>query len=244
MKLKTLARSLIDRFLARRGYALRRISLADAGWDEVVRRACSSAGKPLVLDIGAHQGAFSELVLSRWPTAEVYAFEPNPATFEHLRCLARHYPGLVHVPLALGAEEADDVEFHVHSSSASSSLLSVDAAYGRIYPEQAALSGNVRIRVRRLDDWAAENATSVARPIDLVKIDVQGFEDRVLQGGEATLRRTRYLVAEAALYPSYAGGVMLDDLCVRLRTLGFELIWGFNVFGASTDLFWKSRNAE
>jgi len=116
--------------------------------------------------------------------------------------------------------------------------------YGPLYPEQAGLARKIRVAVRRLDDWAAENAVGVTRQVDLVKIDVQGFEDRVVQGGESTLRSTRYLVTEAALYPSYAGGVMLDDLCVRLRKLSFELVWGFNVFGASTDLFWKNRNAE
>jgi FkbM family methyltransferase len=198
----------------------------------------------LVLDIGAHQGAFSEMILRSWPAAEIYAFEPIPAMTEHLAKLARRHAGLTAVAVALGADEIDGAAFNVHSSSASSSLLQTDPAYGRLYPDQAALSEKIRVRVRRLDDWAVENAVGMGRPVDLVKIDVQGFEDRVLQGGEVTLRRTRYLVTEAALYPSYDGGVMLDDLCARLRALSFELIWGFNVFGASADLFWRNRNVE
>lgn len=242
VNLKNIARNRIDRFLASRGYALRRISLENSGWEEVLRRACSGVREndPLVLDIGAHQGAFSELVLSRWPAAEVYAFEPIPEMAEYLTGLARRYPGLTHVPVALGAEEANGVEFNVHSSSASSSLLAVDSAYGRLYPDQARTIGSIRVNVRRMDDWAAESAVGSVRPIDLVKIDVQGYEDRVIMGGEATLRRARYLVTEAALYPSYAGGVMLDELCATLRGVGFELIWGFNVFGASADLFWRN----
>jgi FkbM family methyltransferase len=242
MTLKSLARRLIDRSLARRGYSLARTSVGDTGWEEVVRRACASTpqGRPLVLDIGAHCGGFSESVLNRWPKAEVYAFEPIPELLESIRALHRRYPGLTDVPLALGAETGE-AEFNIHAHSDSSSLLAVDLPYARLYPGQAALARRIQVKVRRLDDWAGEAGLSAGRHVDLVKMDVQGFEGRVIDGGQATLSRTRYLVTEAALYPCYAGGIMLDELCAKLRALDFELIWGFNVFAASADLFWQNR---
>ena len=242
MSFKSLARRLIDDALARRGYSLARTSVADTGWEEVVRRVRASTpqGRPLVLDIGAHCGGFSALVLSRWPDAQVFAFEPIPELLESIRALRARYPGLTEVPLALGAETAE-AEFNVHAHSDSSSLLAVDPPYAKQYPGQAALARRIQVKVRRLDDWASEAGLLADRTVDLVKMDVQGFEGRVIEGGQATLSRTRFLVTEAALYPSYAGGIMLDELCGKLRALDFELIWGFNVFAASADLFWQNR---
>jgi hypothetical protein len=63
----------------------------------------------------------------------------------------------------------------------------------------------------------------------------------VIAGGQETLRRTRFLVTEAALFPTYEGGIMLDELCAECRALGFELVWAFNVFASAADLFWKNR---
>src|SRR5262249_47922467 len=58
--------------------------------------------------------------------------------------------------------------------------------------------------------------------IDLMKMDVQGYEGRAIRGGKDTLRRTRALIIEVLFCQHYEGqssGKEIDDL---LTGLGFR----------------------
>lgn len=50
----------------------------------------------------------------------------------------------------------------------------------------------VRVRVEKLDEWVA----AVPGVIDVLKIDVEGFEPFVLEEAEGLLKRTNYLFFE------------------------------------------------
>lgn len=241
MKITRWLKPMVDRSLRKRGYALVRTSVAGTGWESVLRTAFSreSSSAPLVLDIGANVGSFSEMVLKTEPKAEVFAFEPIPKLADSIRSLSIRYPSLHCIQAALGSEPGD-CELRVHQSVDSSSFLAPDATYQRLYPDHCALAELIKVPVIRLDDWRASSGGGQQRPIDLAKMDVQGFEAHVIRGGLRTLANTRYLVTEAALFPVYEGGVMLDELCALLKSLGFQLTWAFNVFASSADLFWQN----
>ena len=57
-----------------------------------------------------------------------------------------------------------------------------------------------------------------------MKIDVQGFEDRVLNGGEQTLLRTRVLIVEISFIELYSGQLLFDDLYSVIRNRGFSCV--------------------
>jgi FkbM family methyltransferase len=223
MSAKQWFRRLIDNALGRRGYVLTRATVSGTGWGPALKMALpvEPDRRALVLDIGANRGGFCEMVISEHPRADIYAFEPLPEMIEKLKAIP---PGA-----------------HVHARIDSSSLLPSDPVYRELYPDQAAVTERIDIRIETLDAWAAQNGVAKERPVDLVKMDVQGYEGQVIAGGIDVLRSTRFLIVEAALYPSYAGGIMIDELCATLHGLGFELVWSFNVSGPSCDLFWKNK---
>ncbi len=49
---------------------------------------------PVVVDIGANVGYFSLYMLSRFPRARVFAFEPMPFNFQQLQRYQKTYPSL------------------------------------------------------------------------------------------------------------------------------------------------------
>ena len=73
----------------------------------------------------------------------------------------------------------------------------------------------------RLDDYVQEHHLA---PPDLVKIDVQGFEDRVLRGGKETIRKASYCLMEMSFRPLYEGSPVFDDIYRQMREMGFRLI--------------------
>jgi hypothetical protein len=59
-----------------------------------------------------------------------------------------------------------------------------------------------------------DSQTANIGTVDVLKIDVQGYEDQVLEGAIETLRKTRSLLIEVNYAPDYyEGGPQFLDLC-------------------------------
>ena len=64
---------------------------------------------------------------------------------------------------------------------------------------------------------------ALAPPV-LLKLDVQGYEAKVIEGGKATLARTRWVVAETSLRPLYEGEPLFLDLVRMMGEYGFRFL--------------------
>jgi FkbM family methyltransferase len=137
----------------------------------------------LFVDIGANIGYFSALLARlAGPQGRVIAFEPEPANQSMLRQnLALNQLANVRLePVALGAENGSAV---LHRYKASNR--------GRHSLVAAAGADSIEVPVRRLDDLLPGDER-----IDLMKIDVEGYEPYALAGAERALARTEVLAIE------------------------------------------------
>jgi FkbM family methyltransferase len=126
-----------------------------------------------VVDVGAHVGLESLRFAQLFPHAEVHAFEMMPSTFQTLRANVVAEPRVR--PQCCGmSNEAGSVSVSLESNSQQSSL------HHRVAPVQGGATEQVQLR--RLDDVAKELGIAT---IDLLKVDAEGHDLQVLQGGSA-----------------------------------------------------------
>jgi FkbM family methyltransferase len=136
------------------------------------RLATSLPPSPVVFDVGANVGRYSEAVLERMPGARLYAFEPSATAFSKLQ--ASFGQRVRTFRYALGAENGEQPLYADRPGSELGSLIHRDLhRYGLAVGEQET------VIVRRLDTLCAE--LDVER-IDLLKIDAEGAELDVLRG--------------------------------------------------------------
>ncbi len=174
-----------------------------------------------ILDIGANIGQFARQMRSEFPRARVYCFEPVPEPFEKLSTWASRQNGAVTVHnVAIGDEPGTVEMFHHVRFSQSSSILPTTETSHRLY-EVTRHQQIVNVEVVTLDD-IVERLDPPPEPELLVKSDVQGYEDRVIRGGTATLRRARACVVEASLDPLYEGQAQFEQLVTQLTDLGLK----------------------
>lgn len=174
----------------------------------------------VIVDAGAHHGNVAEQILTRFPHATVYAFEPARETFATLKERERVRPGLRAVNAALG-EENGHATIHVNRESMTTSLLTPSRRGMEFYGEWLDEVRSERVEVLRLDDWARANGVSA---VHAMKIDVQGFEASLLRGAERLLRESVLAVySEAQLIPEYEGASTYSDIDTLLRSYGFGL---------------------
>jgi len=168
------------------------------------------------VDVGANIGLFT-LLAARCasPGGRVLAFEPHPGARAQLRHLIA-LNGLTDVVTVSDAALSD------RSAPATTLFLASDSALSTLDPALAPLGGlhpfrtSVKVPVSSLDDWlAASGAAWALTPIDVMKIDVEGTEERVLRGMTRTLARhpSLKIVCETT------AGSAADDL---LKAAGFS----------------------
>lgn len=167
-----------------------------------------------VLDIGAHLGLFTLLFADRvGPAGRVVACEPNPRSRALLEATLRlnDLPQADVVPVAV-TDAVGAVTFSLAADE--SALASGDGAPG---PGDDA--ERIEVAATTVDALAEERDL---RP-DVLKVDVEGFEPRVLDGAERTLPGVRMICMEVHPRKMAQGtGVGVDALLARLAEAGFH----------------------
>lgn len=177
-------------------------------------------GPLVVYDIGASVGIMSGCLAKISNITSVHAFEPIPASFQRLTERMRPYSHVTCHNVALGNVNQQMKMWVMDKAMDSSSLLRMGIlpqAEFSLAPECHEES----VPVVRLDDYVREQQLP---PPDLVKIDVQGFEDQVLWGGRETIGGADYCLLEMSFRPLYEGSPVFDDIYREMRGLGFRLI--------------------
>jgi len=173
-----------------------------------------------ILDVGANTGQFARHILPAFPTAQYYCFEPLPGAFKALGSWSENKKNVHVFNLALG-EEVGNAEMYEHiTHSPSSSLLTTTQTSERLYPvvkEQK----KIATQVDTLDNFISQKALTLTSDI-LIKLDVQGYEDRVIRGGSQTFKKARACLLEVNLQPLYRQQASFKALFRLLDDLGFE----------------------
>jgi len=171
----------------------------------------------VVFDIGANVGHFTvAFARAVGETGRVYAFEPNPRMVARLssHIALNRLQNVTVVSMALGDQSASmELSVPPGDDPGSGTLL---ADWRRDHQVETH-----RVPVERLDDYVRHN--QIGR-VDFIKLDVEGFEPRVLAGAEETIRRFRpRMLVEVFDLALRGGGSSADALLDLLQGLGYQL---------------------
>ena len=169
-----------------------------------------------VVDVGANAGQWLSAFMVFANVRRLEAFEPNPEAFLELKRLLDNRPGARLHNFALG-DEHTTLNLNVMQNSFLSSALPATEVIRREYPTGARVIKQVPVKVFPLDQVLSEEI-----PIDLIKIDVQGFEHPVLRGARKALQRTRAVLIETNFVSHYEGDGSFGTLFSHLDELGFD----------------------
>ncbi len=171
-----------------------------------------------VLDIGANVGQSALEFRAILPLAYIYSFEPLPDCFEKLTSAMRGDEHFKAFPFALGAT-AERLAMKKSVYAPASSLMEMGKIHKEALPYTARVESETNVEVRRLDDVATELSLA---PEILIKMDVQGFESNVIEGGQRTMRSARIVLLENSFYELYVGQALFDEIYERMKGLGFS----------------------
>lgn len=168
-----------------------------------------------VVDVGANVGLFSLMVSDVLPKARVHAIEPVPSTYKALEKNTKQSALIKIHKLAIASKSGYmQMYFNEQNSLGSHFLWGTE-----VFSKQ---EHRLKIKVSTLDKFCKTNSI---KSIDLLKVDVETFENEVLRGAKETFQNTKYLLLEISVErnPNYTFSEI--NSLLFSKKYNFQLIW-------------------
>lgn len=187
---------------------------------QMLQRLKSAGLEPAtIIDIGANQGQFSFASHMTFPDAAIYPVEADSAVAEILR---RNLPQDIASNLVVSAvgDYTGSASLYIHTDSQANSLLPTGHGRQHYFPDDSVVNTR-EVCIVTLDDLFG--STTLAQPV-LLKIDVQGYEDRVLAGASKLLPYVNWVVLEMSFSKLYEGESGFTTILDRMMSLNFKFL--------------------
>lgn len=182
--------------------------------------------RPIIFDIGAHKGKMVKFFFQIYGNAKIYCFEPNRSFVPSLSNIKKK--NLFVCNYAVG-DKNQKKRIIINEIDLTTSLtkLNENSFYLKIK--------KFIIRKKRKDIYQNVNVTTLdnfckkkkIKKIDLIKIDCEGYENKVLNGAKRIIKKTKYLIIEIQkndMYEDYSK----DKIEIFLKKNNFILLKKFN----------------
>lgn len=173
-----------------------------------------------VLDVGANVGNYSKELKQLGYKGKIISFEPLSSAFKKMKKLSSNYDNWIVYNCALGNKR--DVEvINVSANSDSSSLLNMLPLHLKNAPNSNYISSE-KIKIEKLDALFNQ----FCKPTDniFLKIDTQGYEKKVLDGANESLKMIKAIQLEMSINVLYEDSLNYKDLTSYVENFGFKLV--------------------
>ena len=174
--------------------------------------------RPVIIDCGAHDGA-DTIELANLKYSTVHAFEPVETLFNKLKSRPNFRKNIKYYQLAL-ADKNGTMDFYVSEgeSDASSSLL--EPKLHLVDHPETVFNSKIIVRTLTLDSWANENGIE---KVDLLWLDMQGFELNMLRESKKILNTVSVIHTEVSTRETYKGVAPYAAYRSFLEERGFKV---------------------
>jgi FkbM family methyltransferase len=186
-----------------------------------------------LIDLGARWGSIDEL---KSLEKHIYyvGFDADQKEIKKLQSYQNNYKHKKYIH-AFISEKKGVVNFFLYKKAAASSVYKykksfIDWFQNDIYY----IDKEVEMNSSSLDEM-----TNI--DVDIIKLDTQGNEFEILNGGSEALEKTLMVECEVEFYEIYDGQKLSHDILKKMHFLGFEVLYLNRVFSSSKNFEGISR---
>ena len=169
--------------------------------------------RPVVFDVGAHTGETITRFRKLYKNCEIHSFEPQINSYQELKKFKDK--NTIINNFALG-DENENKKFYINKNDSTSGFYRFSK---NNLIDKSDYCENVQVKT--LDQYVEEKNI---KNIDILKIDVQGYEDHVLRGATKTLKNNiKMIEVEIIFIDYYEKKSSFYELENIIRPYGYEL---------------------
>ncbi len=170
-------------------------------YHDIVSPNIIKKSNPVILDVGANVGQFCSAAKLFYPKARIYCFEPDTNVYKRLEINTCKFKSVTLFNFGLGNKN-EKKPFYIHD-------LSLMSSFTKYQDHEYDASNIMELELKMLD-----GLLDTKMKINILKVDVEGFELNTLQGALTTLEQVEYLLIELSL-----GRGSKDNINLELFTL-------------------------
>jgi len=204
----------------------------------------------IIFDVGANKGQSLRFFKKLYPQAKIYGFEPSVNTFKSLESFIakKKFEGVSIFSIAFG-DSPKQIIFHESDLSETSTFAipSPDSTYlkkkNRILFQNDSHAYKSRLmKITTLDHFVDENKIDF---IDILKIDVEGFELEVIHGAKKTLENSKVEILQIENQDNDMFCDKFPEIDCFLRNCNYSLIKEFkHPFGNFREILYQRCGKE
>ncbi len=157
--------------------------------EDILLEFFDTDSKIIYLDVGANTGQTIDFINKLFNNVTIYSFEPTPELFEDLQQKYINHSN-IHLSKYALADEDGRLDFYQSGFSPTNSCLEPNTILfkklNHRITETLEKSTRIKVQGRKLDTWYEQSLNN--ENIDIVKLDTQGSEYNIINGGLKTLR--------------------------------------------------------
>ena len=183
---------------------------------------------PVIFDVGSHFGESYKLFKKIFPKSKIYCFEPDPDSFQILKKKFPKIPNFYNLAIS---NKVGKFNFYKNSISHTNSLNKINLnskdsvmlknrkknKHSEFYDS---INRKISVPTVTIDFFLKEKNL---KKIDLLKIDVQGAEEKVLLGAKSSLKIVENIMIEISFFDFYENSTNFLDIEKILISSGFKL---------------------
>lgn len=190
--------------------------------------------EPIIFDVGANTGQTLKTFKQLWPESIIHCFEPIQEFYNDLEKNSLKYEEVSCHNFAFGDSDKEEVKFYYHEVQPMLSGVyqlnpNSKDSIGINEPDLAGLkegeflnnsNQEITVKQHKLDTFVGYWDIP---QIDILKLDTQCSEAKILKGAEETLEKTSVILTELNFYDLYTRNLSFYDIEQYLKPAGFKL---------------------
>lgn len=226
-------------FFKKFGYEIKKINkdFKNPSLEEILKIKINK--NPLIFDVGGNKGQSVTKFKKIFAKPIIHSFEPIKSEFNIMFEKFKDDENVFLNNYALG-EKKGEKNFNISAQTGASSFnkINKNSEWIEVRSKEHKTSienfiSSVKVNIGTLDDYCSKNKVDT---IDLLKIDTQGYEDRVMQGGINALKnkKIKAIVTELMFDDVYERYFSFSDIEKYLLPNNFRMV---GIYLSSNSLF-------
>ena len=217
------------------GYDIKKINnkFYDISFEEILKNNLPNS--PIIFDIGANKGQSIEKFLKIFENPQIHSFEPIKDEIDILKKKYKDNKNIHLNDFALG-EKNELKNFNITAKSDNSSFnkINLNTDWVKVRSKQNNTNVNnyvekiEKVKVITLDDYVKSQKID---DIDLVKMDTQGYEDKILEGSLETIKKNKITINKTQMmfddnYNKYLNFIDIEKYIIpyNFRIVGIDMV--------------------
>lgn len=232
-------KKVIKNFLNKFGYHIIKIDkeFTNLNIDDLLKIKIDE--NPVIFDVGGNKGQSVTKFKKIFKKPIIHTFEPIESEFKIIKEKFKNDENVKLNNYALG-EARGEKDFNISAQTGASSFnkINMNSRWIEVRSKEYKTSINkfvssTKVKISTLDDYFLNNNVD---KIDLLKIDTQGYEDKVLEGSMSTLKRNKVkaIVTELMFDNVYDKYFTFSDIEKYLLPNDFRMV---GIYLSSNSIF-------